>query len=60
MRTSFFHPGNVELTPYAGWRLFALAAVGKLLGVQFHVWGIPFGAAAKRMDLNEATEEAVS
>lgn len=40
-----YHPANLTLTPYPHWRIVALAWVGKLLGVQFHVHGIPFGAS---------------
>jgi hypothetical protein len=39
-----YHPANLKLQPYAGWRVVILAGVGKLLGVQFHIRGIPFGA----------------
>lgn len=36
---------NANLTMYgAGWRMWLLALCGKLLGIQFKVGGIPFGA----------------
>ena len=50
-----YHPSNLSLTPYAPWRVIALAWAGKFLGVQFHVNGIPFGAAYRR-DLYPADE----
>ena len=40
-----YHPNNLTLIPYAHWRVKALAWVGLMLGVHFHVDGIPFGAA---------------
>lgn len=39
-----YHPANLKYLPYAPWRVIMLAWAGKLLGVQFHVHGIPFGA----------------
>lgn len=39
-----YHPSNLNYLPHSGWRLIALAWAGKLLGIQFHVHGIPFGA----------------
>lgn len=39
-----YHPNNLSLQPYASWRVIVLAWAGKLLGVQFHISGIPFGA----------------
>lgn len=38
-----YHPANLKFTPYAGWRVILLAWIGKLLGIRFHVHGIPFG-----------------
>jgi hypothetical protein len=43
-----YHPSNLSLTPYAPWRVILLAWVGKLLDVQFHVEGIPFGGSYRR------------
>ena len=43
-----YHPNNLQFQPFPHWRVIALAWVGKLLGVQFHLGGIPFGAAYKR------------
>ena len=40
-----YHSANLKYTPYAGWRIIALAYVAKALGVQFHVHGMPFGAS---------------
>lgn len=40
---------NANLTMYgAGWRMWTLALVGKMLGIQFKVCGIPFGAPYDR------------
>lgn len=50
-----YHPANLAYQPYAPWRVIALAWIGKLLGVQFHVHGIPFGAAYRAMP-GEETE----
>ena len=38
-----YHPSNLKLTPYTGWRIIVLAYVAKALGVRFHIHGIPFG-----------------
>lgn len=44
--TRFYHPANAAATSYGdGWRLFALAALGWLLGVQFKVEGMPYGSS---------------
>lgn len=44
-----YHPSNANLTMYgAGWRMRLLALCGRLLGIQFHVQGLPFGAAYDR------------
>lgn len=52
-----YHPNNLSLTPYAHWRVVLLAWAGKILGVQFHVHGIPFGAAY-RPEINGETDPA--
>lgn len=38
-----YHPNNLGLQPYAHWRVIALAWIGKVLGIQFKIDGIPFG-----------------
>lgn len=43
-----YHPNNLSLTPYPHWKIVLLAWVGKILGVQFHVSGIPFGGTYKQ------------
>mgnify|MGYP000299373009 CR=1 FL=1 len=42
-----YHPDNLKLVPYAGWRVIMLAWAGKLLGLQFHIRGVPFGSSAR-------------
>jgi hypothetical protein len=42
-----YHPNNLTLLPYAHWRVKALAWAGTLLGVTFHIQGIPLGASPK-------------
>ncbi len=42
-----YHPANLALQPYAHWKIIALAWAAKFLGVQVHVWGIPFGSAKR-------------
>lgn len=39
-----YHPANLSLQPFPAWRVIALSWVAKVLGVSFHVAGIPFGA----------------
>lgn len=39
-----YHPANLKHQPYAPWRVIALAWCGKLLGIQFKIDGIPYGA----------------
>ena len=49
-----YHPNNLSLTPYAGWKVITLAWVAKFLGVQMHINGIPFGSSVpsfKRPDV---------
>lgn len=49
----FYLRGNANLTPYGhSWRFWLLAFVGWALGIQFHVGGIPFGAAYDRKRLD--------
>lgn len=43
-----YHPNNLGLQPYAHWRVIALAWAGKLLGIQFKIDGIPFGAPYRK------------
>lgn len=38
-----YHPNNIKMTGLPYWRLAVLAWVGKLLAIQFHVQGLPFG-----------------
>lgn len=40
-----YRPANLSLQPFSPWRVIALAWVGKLLGIQFKIDGIPYGAA---------------
>lgn len=39
-----YHPANLKLQPFSPWRVVALAWAGKLLGIQFKIDGIPYGA----------------
>ncbi len=39
-----YHPNNLKYQPYSPWRVIALAWVGKFLGIQFKIDGIPYGA----------------
>lgn len=39
-----FHVSNLQLQPYSPFRVIVLSWVAKLLGVQFQLEGIPFGA----------------
>lgn len=39
-----YHPENLSLQPFAHWRVIVLAHVGKWLGIQFKIDGIPYGA----------------
>lgn len=39
-----YHPANVAAQPFPAWRVIALAWVGKALGIQFKIDGIPYGA----------------
>jgi hypothetical protein len=43
-----YHPSNLPLQPFAHWKVALLAAVGRALGVQFKIGGIPYGAAYNR------------
>lgn len=43
-----YHKANLSHQPYAHWRVKALAIFGWMLGVQFHVRGIPFGGGYQR------------
>lgn len=45
-----YHPANLKHLPYAGWRVVLLAWVAKLLSVQIHIHGIPFGASRRQAD----------
>lgn len=40
-----YHPANLKLQPFSPWRVIALAWAGKLLGIQFKIDGIPYGAS---------------
>ena len=40
-----YHPDNIKMTGHTYWRLAALAWAGKLLDIQFHVQGLPFGGS---------------
>lgn len=44
----YYHSNNLNLTPYAPWRVRLIAIFSGLLGVQVHVMGVPFGAAYRR------------
>lgn len=39
-----YHPANLKLQPYGAFRVVLLAWAAKVLGVQFHLNGIPFGS----------------
>lgn len=40
-----YHPANVASQPFPAWRVIVLAWVGKAVGVQFKIDGIPYGAS---------------
>ena len=40
-----YHPANIKMTGNPYWRMVVLAWVAKLLDIQFHVQGLPFGGA---------------
>ena len=40
-----YHPSNVRQTAYIGWKVIVLAWIAKLLGVQIHISGLPFGSS---------------
>jgi hypothetical protein len=39
-----FHSANLIHQPYPSWRVILLAYVGRALGIQFHICGIPLGS----------------
>ncbi|WP_312416659.1 hypothetical protein [Shinella sp.] len=39
-----YHPANLKHQPYGAFRVILLAWIARMLGVQFHIAGIPFGA----------------
>jgi len=39
-----YHPRNLVHQPYGHGKVILLSYLAKLLGVQFHICGIPFGA----------------
>lgn len=43
-----YHPGNLKLQPFSHEAVIELANRAAQLGVQFHIAGIPFGAAYDR------------
>lgn len=43
-----YHPANLSLTPYAGWKVIILAWAARFLGIQFKIDGIPYGAPRRR------------
>ena len=47
-----YHPDNLRAQPYSIWRVILLSYVGKVLGIQFKIAGIPYGA-----DYNESRWE---
>jgi hypothetical protein len=53
-----YHRNNLSLIPYAPWRVIVLAWAGKLLGIQFHIEGIPFGGSAYPHPTDTADEAA--
>jgi hypothetical protein len=60
-----YHPNNLNLQPFAHWKVISLAWAAKALGVQFHIHGIPFGAMAlgvsnERMQGTMSNDEAGS
>lgn len=53
-----YHPANLKWQPFPHWRVIALAWVGKLLGIQFKINGMPFGASYNK-ELWRRHEDAV-
>lgn len=51
-----YHPANFRHQPYAAWRVILLAYMGKCLGVQFHICGIPFGSDRNAYRLRDEVE----
>lgn len=43
-----YHPNNLKYQPFATWKIIVLAYVAKILGVQFNICGIPYGAAGSK------------
>lgn len=43
-----YHPSNLNLQPYAHWRVKLLARVASLLGIHFRIGAIPYGAPYDR------------
>ena len=39
-----YHSANIAAQPFPAWRVIILAWLGKLLGIQFNIDGIPYGA----------------
>jgi hypothetical protein len=44
MSNKSYHPSNVAAQPFPAWRVILLARLAKLLGVQFKIDGMPYGA----------------
>lgn len=47
-----YHNANIQMTSYCKWhqalKVKMLAVMARLLGIQFHIEGLPFGAPKKR------------
>jgi hypothetical protein len=52
--TKPYHPNNLSLQPYGHLRVKLLAYLAMLLGVQFHIHGIPFGGRAVRVAVDKS------
>lgn len=58
-RCLMYSAGNANLTAYGhGPRLWLLALCGKMLGIQFHVQGLPFGSAHRPTDWDAGSQFA--
>lgn len=52
-----YHDGNINLTPYAPWRVKTLAWVAFFLRVQFKIRCMPFGGPDADMLYDKPTDE---
>lgn len=43
-----YHPANLKYQPFPHWKVKLMARIGVLIGVQFKIGGIPYGAPYDR------------